>query len=103
MQISVNLDVSKIDKKRLYQGQKGTYLNAIIFMNDQPDQYGNNGMIVESITKEERDAGKRGTILGNVKIIGGKPTRNYADGTTNEELQSSRYGSTNSDQDDLPF
>jgi hypothetical protein len=27
-------------------------------------------MIVEDVTKEEREAGKKGTILGNAKIMG---------------------------------
>jgi hypothetical protein len=33
------------------------------------DQYGNNGFIVESITKEEREQGKKGTIIGNAKFM----------------------------------
>lgn len=68
--IQLKIDVSKIDKKRLYQGKKGQYLTATVFLNDQTDEYGNDGMVVEAITKEERDAGHKGTILGNAKIMG---------------------------------
>lgn len=68
--IQLKIDVSKIDKKRLYQGQKGQYLTATLFLNDETDKFGNNGMVVEAITKEERDAGHKGTILGNAKIMG---------------------------------
>ena len=68
--INAKIDVSKIDKSRLYKGAKGTYLSVTIFLKDEEDQYGNHGMIVESITKEEREAGNKGTILGNVKRTG---------------------------------
>jgi hypothetical protein len=67
--ISVKLDVMKIDKKKLYQGGKGTYLDAVIIMRDEPDQYGNIGMIVQGSTKEEREQGIKGAILGNVRYI----------------------------------
>jgi len=68
--LSLKLDVKKIDKDRLYVGKKGTYLDAVIFINDTTDDYGNDGFIVQSVSKEEREAGKKGEILGNVKIIG---------------------------------
>lgn len=68
--ISVRLDVSKIDKAKLYKGAKGVYLDAAIIMKDEVDQYGNIGMIVQSVTKEEREQGVKGAILGNVKYIG---------------------------------
>lgn len=67
--IIVKLDVMKIDKKKLYQGEKGTYLDAVIIMKDEPDQYGNIGMIVQNSTKEEREQGVKGAILGNVRYI----------------------------------
>ena len=67
--IAVKLDVTKIDKLKLYKGEKGTYLDAVIIMKDEPDQYGNIGMIVQSVTKEEREQGTRGSILGNVRYI----------------------------------
>lgn len=67
--IAVKLDVTKIDKLKLYKGEKGTYLDAVIIMKDEPDQYGNIGMIVQSVTKDEREQGARGAILGNVRYI----------------------------------
>ena len=77
--ISLNIDVSKIDAKRLYKGKKGQYLSATLFLREEIDQYGNNGFIVESITKDEREQGKKGTILGNAKYMmagGSKPAQN---------------------------
>ena len=66
--IQISIDVTKIDKAKLYQGAKGTYLNATLFLNEETDQYGNNGMIVQSVTLQERQAGVKGAILGNAKV-----------------------------------
>jgi hypothetical protein len=67
--IQLKIDVNKIDKSRLFNGKKGTYLDATLFLNDEVDQYGNHGFIVQSVTKEERESGQRGTVLGNAKIF----------------------------------
>ena len=67
--ISLSIDVDKLDVKRLYKGKKGKYLSATLFLKEEVDQYGNNGFIVESITKEEREAGQKGTIIGNAKFL----------------------------------
>lgn len=67
--VSLKIDVSKIDKSKLYQGSKGVYLDAVLFLNEDDDQYGNNGMIVQSASKEEREQGVKGAILGNAKIF----------------------------------
>jgi len=84
--ISVKLDVKKIEKERLYVGNKGTYLDAAIILFDEPDRFGNDGMIVQEITKQEREAGKKSIILGSVKYPVKKQTE------TNKEQN-----------DDLPF
>ena len=68
--IALKIDVTKIDKKRLYKGSKGTYLDAVLMYDSEDDQYGNNGMIVQSVSKEERESGVKGNILGNGKELG---------------------------------
>jgi hypothetical protein len=88
--IKLKIDVSKIDKSKLFKGQKGTYLDAVLFLNDEVDQYGNNGMIVQSVTKEEREKGIRGAILGNASPVGQIPMSN--DAPLSQEID-----------DDLPF
>jgi len=65
--ISLKMDVEKIDKNRLYKGVKGTYLNAVLIPTPN-SEYGDY-MIVEDISYDERQAGKKGTILGNAKIL----------------------------------
>ena len=66
--ITLKIDVLKIDKARLFKGEKGTYLDAVMI--ETPDnQYGDDYMIVQGVSKEEREAGTRGNILGNAKIF----------------------------------
>lgn len=66
----LRIDVTKIDKTALYKGVKGTYLDITLLDNrDGTDQYGNDGMIVQDIGKERREAGEKGTILGNWKHV----------------------------------
>ena len=68
--LSVRIDVTKIDKARLYAGAKGTYLDLTTFVDtDQQDQYENNGFISQSVDKEEREAKVQTPILGNVKVF----------------------------------
>ena len=68
--ISLNINVSEIEKGRLFKGAKGTYLNATVFVDlNELDQYGNSGMITQDVNKEERESGIKGKILGNCKVI----------------------------------
>ena len=68
--VRIKLDVSKIDKNRLFKGAKGTYLDATVFIDvDQKDQYDNNGFIAQDVSKEEREQGVKGPIVGNVQVF----------------------------------
>ena len=68
--ISGSIDVTKIEKARLITGQKGTYLDFTTFVDlDVRDKFDNNGFVSQNVTKEERDAGTKGVILGNVKVF----------------------------------
>jgi len=70
MNIKVKIDVMKIDKGALYVGQKGTYLNVVLI--EQQNEY-SDGYIVQEISKERREAGERGAILGNFSYLKPKP------------------------------
>lgn len=92
--IAIKIDVTKIEKQRLFPGKNGRkYLDAVLFLEDQPDQYGQSGMIVQSVSKEERQAGVKGPILGNVKVIGQQAPSQPKQTESNFEEQ----------EDDLPF
>ena len=68
--VSIKIDVTKIDKARLFRGAKGTYLDATVFIDpDNLDEYGNSGMVTQDVTKDEKAAGTKGAILGNVKVF----------------------------------
>ncbi len=65
--IEVRIDVTKIDKARLYKGAKGTYLTMTTFVDlDNQDEYGNNGFIAH---KKEQDEQGNTPILGNTKVF----------------------------------
>jgi len=70
MILKLKIAVDDIEKARLFTGSKHTYLDATVLLKDEDDQYGNSGMIVQDVTKEEREAGVRGAILGNAKWMG---------------------------------
>tara|TARA_R110002167_G_scaffold164737_1_gene361689 strand:+ start:162 stop:455 length:294 start_codon:yes stop_codon:yes gene_type:complete len=93
--ISVRIDVTKIDKSRLYKGAKGTYLDLTTFVDTEvADQYENHGFISQSLTKEEREAKAQTPILGNVKVF-------YTDG---QPQQAQQAPATLEEMDeDIPF
>jgi hypothetical protein len=94
--LSLKIDVTKIDKSRLYKGAKGTYLDLTTFVDtDQQDQYENNGFISQSVTKEERDAKVQTPILGNVKVI-------YTDGQASAPVKQADMSIEQLDED-IPF
>ena len=64
-----NLDVTKIPKDKIYEGKKGKYISVVVAINNEVDQFGNNGSIQVDQTKEERDAKESKVYLGNVKVV----------------------------------
>lgn len=79
--VLLKIDLAKMDEARIFNGKNGArYLDCTLFINDEPDKFGNCGMITQSVTKEERAAKVRGNILGNGKIIfgEGKPRAKFS-------------------------
>ena len=90
--LTAKINVSKIDKTKLFKGEKGTYLDLVLIETPN-DQYGNDYVVVQGLTKADRDAGLRGAILGNAKIRGtGKATTQGAPKQT-----------TAANDEDVPF
>jgi hypothetical protein len=103
--LSVRIDVTKIDKSRLYTGVKGTYLDLTTFINtSDDDSYGNNGFISQSVDKDERASGIQTPILGNVKVF-------YTDSGANKQQPQQQQSQQQPQQhqqpqefdDDIPF
>jgi len=103
--VSIKLDVTKIDKARLFQGQKGTYLDATVFIDiDELDQFGNSGMITQDVSKEEKQSGVKGNILGNVKVFW-KDQQQYGAPQQQPQQPQPQYNEPPMDYDDseIPF
>ena len=67
--MKLSIDVTKITKSRLYKGKKGTYLDLVVELKDEVDQYNNNVAAWEGQTEEERKAKNDRNFLGNGKVI----------------------------------
>jgi len=68
--ISIKIDVTKINKAKIFIGKKGKYINLVTFINTgEEDKFGNSGFISQEATKEEKANGVKENILGNCKIF----------------------------------
>jgi len=66
--IRCNINVSKVDKQYLYEGKTGKFLEVTLLESKNgPDKYGNDGFVVQGVSKEARDRGERGPIIGSWK------------------------------------
>ena len=67
--IKASLNLDAIHKDKIYIGKKGKYLPITITINDELDQFCNQGPVVVEQSKEERDAKAAKTYLGNCKVV----------------------------------
>jgi hypothetical protein len=90
----LSINVTKIDKSHLIEGKAGKYLELILNENKNgPDQYGNDGFVVQGVSKAAREAGQRGPIIGNYKTVGAKP----------KPQPTLPIATSNDNHDDVPF
>ena len=103
--IATSIDLTKIPKDKIIEGKKGKYLPITITLNDELDQFGNNGPVVVQLTKEERDAKSDKVYLGNVKVVW--TNDNNVGVAPKQELQTAGVPAGkpggNNEPDDLPF
>lgn len=83
--ITASIDVTKIQKALLYQGEKGLYLKLSIWQNDEPDKFGNDFSIQQTTGKDEPKI-----FLGNGKYYTPKEEKPKAE-------------TKNTSDDGLPF
>lgn len=95
--ITARIDVTKIDKARLYQGKKGKYLDVVLIPSN--GKYDDTHMVVQSVSKEERDNGVRGNILGNATELFKRDRQQQSQ----PPAQIERPGIEVDDEDDVPF
>ena len=67
--IKTSINLSQIPKDKIIVGKKGKYIPISISVNDEPDQFGNQGPVIVDQSKEERDAKAPKTYLGNCKVV----------------------------------
>jgi hypothetical protein len=90
--LSLSIDITKINKSELITGEKGTYLNLTVSLNDEADKFGNTVSAWQSQTKEQREAKAKRTFLGNGKVI-----------FDSEGKQQQQAPQVQEEQVDLPF
>lgn len=86
--ITGKIDCTKIAKEKLFAGKDGAKYLDIVLIPTPNGKFGD-FMIVQSASKEERAAGKRGVILGNAKNFNGQ--RGQPDGAPPATQPTSGY------------
>jgi hypothetical protein len=99
--IKTSINLNNIPKDKIFVGKKGKYLPITITLNNEPDQFGNQGPVVVEQTKEERDAKAAKTYLGNVKVVW--TDGNNVDTAPRDNNNSAPAPAPASAEQDLPF
>jgi hypothetical protein len=66
--IKISINRMKIDPQWVKQDKDGkpAYLDAVLMANKGgTDKFGNDGFIIQDVSKEAREAGEKGPIIGN--------------------------------------
>lgn len=63
--VTLKIDVTKIDKSKLFVGEKGTYLDLDCWINEDADADWKVVSLNQSQSKEEREAKTPKTYVGN--------------------------------------
>jgi|TARA_R110002050_G_scaffold93641_1_gene195571 hypothetical protein len=98
--IKASINLNDIPKDKIIIGKKGKYLPITITLNDEVDQFGNQGPVIVDQTKEEREAKVAKTYLGNVKVVWTNGDNVSAAPRTDQPQQAAPAAQP---VDDLPF
>ena len=102
--ITASINAEKVDRSLFFQGQKGKYMDLVFFENkDGPDQYGNTHYVVQGVSKEQRDKGVRGPIIGNAKVTEGPSRGQRREQPRQQQPQGQTEGGGWSDDSEIPF
>lgn len=96
--LTTSINLNAIPKDKIIEGKKGKYLPLTITINDDVDQFGNNGPVVVEQSKEERENKEAKVYLGNVKVVWSN-----IDGVQAAPRQEKPAPKKNVASDDLPF
>lgn len=67
--LKTSINLNNIPKDKIIIGAKGKYLPISITLNDEIDQFGNNGPVIVEQTKEERETKVAKIYLGNARVV----------------------------------
>jgi hypothetical protein len=67
--INASINLNDIPKNKIIDGKKGKYLPITITINNDLDNFGNQGPITVGQSKEERESKAPKVYLGNVKVL----------------------------------
>ena len=100
---TVKINVTRILKEHLFEGKAGKYLDLVLMENkDGPDQYGNDGFVIQGVSKEARERGEKGPIIGNWKTVERKMPAQQKPATKPAAQPAPADGAPPED-DDVPF
>ena len=100
--IKTSINLNNIDKTKIIEGKKGKYLPITITLNDEVDQFGNQGPVVIAQTKEERESKTEKVYLGNVQVVWTNGTNVEAAPRQDQPAQAAPITAA-APVDDLPF
>ena len=98
--INFSIDLNKIPKEKIINGKKGKYLPITLTLNDEVDNFGNNGPVIVAQSKEERESKSGKVYLGNATVAwtnGQNVAPAPKDGQPQQRQQQAVV------EDDLPF
>jgi hypothetical protein len=100
--LNTSINLTKIPKDKIIDGKKGKYLPITVTINDELDQFGNNGPVTVQQSKEERDSKVDKVYLGNVTVVWAND--NIVQPTPKDNIQSAPSAPKPQPvADDLPF
>jgi hypothetical protein len=99
--INFSIDLNKIPKEKIINGKKGKYLPITLTLNDEVDNFGNNGPVIVAQSKEERESKSGKVYLGNATVAWTNG-QNVAPAPRDGQPQQ-RQAAPAQVEDDLPF
>ena len=99
--INFSIDLNKIPKDKIINGKKGKYLPITVTLNDEVDQFGNNGPVIVAQSKEERESKAGKVYLGNATVAW--TNGQNVEPAPREGQPQQRQAAPAAVEDDLPF
>ncbi len=99
--ISGNINLSKINKDKIYEGKKGKYYPVTVVINNEVGEYGDSGYVMTEQSKEEREMKADKQYLGNVKVVW--TDGQNVDSATNAAAPPAFQPKAETNEPDLPF